>query len=306
MSATCGADQRRPADVELDLPLVVGDHGPERHLAPRARRGRDRDQRRDALRQRRRRRTRSRGSSRRARPRRRSPSRRRSSEPPPSATSPSQPRLAIGGRPLADERDVRVRADAVEEDGVVELLERPVDEPGRGDALVGHEQRPRDAELALRARRAARARPARARSASAPRPSAPLPPLRPTDPPCFPSRRARRGGGRRTPRARSGSRRRAAAARTPRASCRQISPARAAASRAAVLLPALEVLRRGEQRAVEALAEALERVRGAEEVAAVPDLLVRAEGEARLVDLERRELVLAASAGSRCRSMNFS
>src|SRR3954449_7077292 len=61
---------------------------------------------------------------------------------------------------------------------------------------------------------------------------------------------------------------------------------------AAVALPALEVLRRGEQRTVEALAEALERVRGAEEVPAGPDLLVGPEGEARLVDLQRRELVL--------------
>src|SRR4051794_36338696 len=61
---------------------------------------------------------------------------------------------------------------------------------------------------------------------------------------------------------------------------------------AAVALPALEVLRRGQQRTVEALAEALQRVRGAEEVPAGPDLLVGAEGEARLVDLQRRELVL--------------
>src|SRR3954452_21589571 len=56
---------------------------------------------------------------------------------------------------------------------------------------------------------------------------------------------------------------------------------------AAVALPALEVLRRGQQRAVEALAEALERVRGAEEVPARPDLLVGAEGEARLGGLPR-------------------
>ena len=56
--------------------------------------------------------------------------------------------LAIGGRSFADELDVRVRAHAVEEHGVVELRERRIDEPGRGHALVGDEQRPRDAELA--------------------------------------------------------------------------------------------------------------------------------------------------------------
>src|SRR5579871_2530614 len=57
----------------------------------------------------------------------------------------------------------------------------------------------------------------------------------------------------------------------------------------AVARPAVEVLGRGQERPVEALAEALERVRRAEEVAAGADLLVRAEREARLVDLERRE-----------------
>ncbi len=61
---------------------------------------------------------------------------------------------------------------------------------------------------------------------------------------------------------------------------------------AAQALPALEVLGRGEQRAVEALAEALQRVHRAEEVAAGADLLVGAEGQALLVDLERRELHL--------------
>src|SRR5579871_380731 len=59
----------------------------------------------------------------------------------------------------------------------------------------------------------------------------------------------------------------------------------------AALGPAVEILRRGEQRAVEALAKTLERVRGPEEVPAGPDLDVRVEREARLVDLERSELV---------------
>ena len=43
------SDQRRAADVELDLPVVVGDHRPQRHLAARARRRRDCDERRHAL-----------------------------------------------------------------------------------------------------------------------------------------------------------------------------------------------------------------------------------------------------------------
>src|SRR5215217_1030330 len=60
---------------------------------------------------------------------------------------------------------------------------------------------------------------------------------------------------------------------------------------AAVARPAVEVLGRGQQRPVEALAEPLERVGGTEEVAALADLLVRAERQARLVDLQRRELV---------------
>src|ERR1019366_2447651 len=47
--------------------------------------------------------------------------------------------------------------------------------------------------------------------------------------------------------------------------------------------PAGEILRRGQQRAGEALAKALERVHGAEEVSAGADLLVGAEGQARLV-----------------------
>src|SRR5436305_1173819 len=60
----------------------------------------------------------------------------------------------------------------------------------------------------------------------------------------------------------------------------------------ALRLPSLEVLGRGEQRAVEAGAEPLQRVGGAEEVAAVADLLVGAVRQAGLVDLERRELLL--------------
>src|SRR5947209_3571984 len=59
----------------------------------------------------------------------------------------------------------------------------------------------------------------------------------------------------------------------------------------ALALPAVEVLRGGEQRSVEALAEALERVHGAEEVPAGADLGVGAEGEAVLVELHRREFV---------------
>src|SRR5690242_16096863 len=55
----------------------------------------------------------------------------------------------------------------------------------------------------------------------------------------------------------------------------------------AVAHPALVVLRRGQQRAVEAGSEALHRVGGAEEVPAVPDLDVRVEGERTLVDLQR-------------------
>src|SRR5262249_26150046 len=61
---------------------------------------------------------------------------------------------------------------------------------------------------------------------------------------------------------------------------------------AAQALPPLVVLGRREQGAVEAFAEALERVDGTEEVAACTDLLVGAECQALLVDLERRELHL--------------
>ena len=55
--------------------------------------------------------------------------------------------------------------------------------------------------------------------------------------------------------------------------------------------PAIEVVRRRDRRAPEALAEARERVLAAEEMAAVADLDVRVEGETRIVDLERRELL---------------
>src|SRR5437764_14389381 len=56
---------------------------------------------------------------------------------------------------------------------------------------------------------------------------------------------------------------------------------------AALRLPPLEVLGRGEQGPVEAGTEPLQRVRRAEEMAAVADLLVGAVGQAGLVDLER-------------------
>src|SRR2546421_7165172 len=58
---------------------------------------------------------------------------------------------------------------------------------------------------------------------------------------------------------------------------------------AAVAVPALVVLGGGDERPVEALAEALERVRGAEEVPALPDLLVGRVGQRLLVDLQRLE-----------------
>src|SRR5580693_9761359 len=58
---------------------------------------------------------------------------------------------------------------------------------------------------------------------------------------------------------------------------------------AAELQPALVVRGRREQRPVEALPEPLHGVLCAEEVAAVADLLVRAEGQRCLVDLQRRE-----------------
>src|SRR5262249_24334514 len=55
----------------------------------------------------------------------------------------------------------------------------------------------------------------------------------------------------------------------------------------AVLLPALEVLGRRDERPVEAFAEALERVCGAEEVPALADLLVRRVRERFFVDPQR-------------------
>src|SRR5207244_7382797 len=56
-----------------------------------------------------------------------------------------------------------------------------------------------------------------------------------------------------------------------------------------VAVPALVVLGGGDERPVEAVAEALERVRGAEEVPALADLLVRRVRERFLVDRERLE-----------------
>src|SRR5581483_5728490 len=58
---------------------------------------------------------------------------------------------------------------------------------------------------------------------------------------------------------------------------------------AAVARPALVVLGRREQRPVEALAEPLERVRRAEEVTALPHLLMRGVRKRLLVDLQRLE-----------------
>src|SRR5436190_5117491 len=57
----------------------------------------------------------------------------------------------------------------------------------------------------------------------------------------------------------------------------------------AVAVPALEVLGGRDERTVEAFAEALERVGGAEEVAALADLLVRRVCEGLLVDSQRLE-----------------
>ena len=71
-SATCAPISGVPPTLNLILPVVVGDHGPERHLAARAGRGRDRHERRDALRDRLASPTRTRRSSRRAARRRRS------------------------------------------------------------------------------------------------------------------------------------------------------------------------------------------------------------------------------------------
>src|ERR1700735_5005438 len=64
-----------------------------------------------------------------------------------------------------------------------------------------------------------------------------------------------------------------------------LAPARGRVPRAA-LRPTIEVLGGGEQRPVEALAEARERVGGAEKVAAGADLRMRIERKARLGGLE--------------------
>jgi hypothetical protein len=61
---------------------------------------------------------------------------------------------------------------------------------------------------------------------------------------------------------------------------------------AAAAHPPLVVLRRGEQRAIEAGPKALHGVLGTEEVTAVADLLVGTEGHRVLGDLQRRELGL--------------
>ena len=45
------------------------------------------------------------------------------------------------------ERDVGVRSNVTEDDRALELFERTVREAGRSDAGIGHEHRPRDAEL---------------------------------------------------------------------------------------------------------------------------------------------------------------
>ena len=68
-------------------------------------------------------------------------------EPPPSATSPSQPcsRYAAHAR---HEREVGVRVHVGEHGGAVPARERAVGDPDGGDARVGDEQRPADAELA--------------------------------------------------------------------------------------------------------------------------------------------------------------
>jgi len=59
----------------------------------------------------------------------------------------------------------------------------------------------------------------------------------------------------------------------------------------AVTPPAVDVVRRANGWAPEALAEPLERVRRAEEVAPMPDFEVRIEGQRRLVDDERLRLL---------------
>ena len=66
------------------------------------------------------------------------------------ADEPVAPRLGVHLRARVDERDVRIRSHLVEDDRVVEVLERALGEARRGDARVRHEQRTRHAELAQR------------------------------------------------------------------------------------------------------------------------------------------------------------
>ena len=56
-------------------------------------------------------------------------------------------RLAICRAGLADELDVGVGPDLVEEHGVLEVRERRIRETGRDDSLVGDEERPGDPQL---------------------------------------------------------------------------------------------------------------------------------------------------------------
>ncbi len=143
------ADQRRAADVELDLALVIRDHRPERHLAPGAGRRRDRDEGRDAVldgvviplvvRDRA-------AVSRDDADRLGRVHRGAAAE----ADEPVATRLHVQPGAFVDERDVGIGPDLVEDGGVVEVLESPIGEAGRGDARIRHEQRARDSELAKR------------------------------------------------------------------------------------------------------------------------------------------------------------
>ena len=142
-------DERRAADVELDLPFVIGDDRPERHLAPRARGRGDRNQRRDSPLERivaplvvddraavaRYHADRLRGVERRP-----------AAEP----DEPVAPCLGVHLRTRVHQRDVRIRSNLVEDDRVVEVLERSLGEAGRDDTRVRHEQRTRHAQLAQR------------------------------------------------------------------------------------------------------------------------------------------------------------
>jgi hypothetical protein len=135
------ADQSRPADVELDAPLVIGDHSPEGHLAARSGSGRNGDEWRDALRQRHAAvlvlvdRTAvdrdDSGGLRRV-------DRGAASEPDEGVAA----LLGVDRRDATDELDVGVRENVGEHDRVGQLLERPGGEPRRLDATVGDEQRP--------------------------------------------------------------------------------------------------------------------------------------------------------------------